>query len=80
MKLLKLWEKVKRVKTMIREVLLSDKEREFLINLLKEAKEESLDYNERKIEKNKHKSNYLYFLNENNKLKLMVEKLIEKLN
>ena len=80
MKPLKLWEKVKRVKTMIKEVLLADKEREFLITLLKEAKEESLDYNERKIEKNKHKSNYLHFLNENNKLKLMVDKLIEKLN
>lgn len=80
MKPLRLWEKVRRVKIMIREIGLGDKERKLLINLLKDCEEELKGHNQKVLDKNKHKSNWLDNLNNNNQTIILVENLLEKLS
>lgn len=64
---------------MIREIEINDRQRNLLIKVLRDVKQEIEVDNNKVLEKNKHKSNHLQMLNENNKLILLVDDLLEKL-
>lgn len=78
MKQLKSLGKAKKAK-MIREINVSDRQRNLLIKILRDVKQELEEDNVKVLERNKHKSNYLEMLNGNSKTILDVESLLKKL-
>ena len=80
MKLSKLSERAKRVMTMIKKVYLFEKERALLLTLVKDCEKELKENNQRVLDKNKDKKDYLKHMNKNNIMINLVENLIKKLD
>lgn len=64
---------------MIKTIELNDRQINLLINVLREVKEDLDKNNSKVLERNKHKSNYLNALNENELNLIAVKNLLSKL-
>jgi len=64
---------------MIKELRVGDRQRNLLIKVLRDVKQELEEDNQEVLERNKHKENYLTMLNNNSKTLLDVEKMLEQL-